>query len=76
MNWMFFIWQGGLLATLPNERFRKIGNAAIEGATIALYSMSRRRDLEKLVKTIPHVELETDLGFFDYFVDGCQYMRI
>ncbi len=66
----------GLIPNLPNEKFRKIGNASIEGATIALYSMSRRRDLEKLVKTIPHVELETDLGFFDYFVDGCQYMTI
>ncbi|MBF0289713.1 MAG: DUF4445 domain-containing protein [SAR324 cluster bacterium] len=66
----------GLIPNLPGEKFRKIGNAAIEGAAIALYSTSRRRDLEKMVKKIPHVELETDLDFFDHFVDGCQYITV
>ncbi|MBF0280017.1 MAG: DUF4445 domain-containing protein [SAR324 cluster bacterium] len=66
----------GLIPNLAAEKFKKIGNAAIEGASIALFSTSRRRDLEKMVKKIPHVELETDPDFFDYFVDGCQYMTI
>ena len=64
----------GLIPNLPNSKFRKIGNGAIEGATIALCSTSRRSDLEKMVKQINHVELETDPEFFDFFVEGCQYM--
>lgn len=66
----------GLIPNLPNPKFRKIGNAAIEGAAIALYSTSRRNDLEQMVKRITHVELETDPQFFDYFVDGCQYITL
>jgi uncharacterized 2Fe-2S/4Fe-4S cluster protein (DUF4445 family) len=39
-------------------------------------SVSRRRALEELVKTIRHVELETDPEFFDHFVQGCQFRPI
>lgn len=63
----------GLIPNLPNHKFRKIGNGSIEGATIALCSTSRRKDLEKMVQQISHVELETDAEFFDFFVEGCQY---
>jgi uncharacterized 2Fe-2S/4Fe-4S cluster protein (DUF4445 family) len=63
----------GLVPNLPNEKILQVGNAAIEGATIALLSTSRRRELEKMVKEIEHVELETDPDFFDYFVNGCQF---
>ncbi len=62
----------GLIPDLPTEKIVQIGNAAIEGACIALLSVSRRRDLEERVKTIEHVELETDPNFFDHFVEGCQ----
>jgi uncharacterized 2Fe-2S/4Fe-4S cluster protein (DUF4445 family) len=50
-----------------------VGNAALEGATIALVSQSRRQELESLVKTVEHCRLETHPGFFDFFVDGCQF---
>lgn len=63
----------GLVPDLPDEKIVQIGNAAIEGATIALLSASKRRELEALVKTIGHVELETDPEFFDHFVAGCQF---
>ncbi|MBI4603569.1 MAG: DUF4445 domain-containing protein [Planctomycetes bacterium] len=63
----------GLIPDLPDERFLRIGNASIEGAAIALLSVSRRRELEELVKTAVHVELEQDEGFFDAFVDGCLF---
>ena len=62
----------GLIPDLPDDKIVRIGNAAIEGATQALRSVSSRRRLEALVTQIEHVELETDPQFFDHFVDGCQ----
>lgn len=61
----------GLIPNLPDEKIVQIGNAAIEGATMALKSASLREQLEELVKTITHVELEEDPEFFEYFVQGC-----
>ena len=63
----------GLIPDLPDEKIVQIGNAAIEGASIALLSVSRRRELEELVESIQHIELETDHDFFDHFVAGCQF---
>jgi uncharacterized 2Fe-2S/4Fe-4S cluster protein (DUF4445 family) len=62
----------GLIPNLPDEKIVQIGNAAIEGARLALLSVSRRQELEERVKTIRHIELETDPDFFDHFVQGCQ----
>jgi uncharacterized 2Fe-2S/4Fe-4S cluster protein (DUF4445 family) len=63
----------GLIPQLPGERVQQIGNAAIEGATLALLSVGLRRQLEQFVRRVEHIELETDDGFFDAFVDGCQF---
>jgi uncharacterized 2Fe-2S/4Fe-4S cluster protein (DUF4445 family) len=63
----------GLIPQLPGGRVQQIGNAAIEGATLALLSVRLRRQLEQFVRGIEHIELETDDGFFDAFVDGCQF---
>lgn len=63
----------GLVPDLPRERIQKIGNAALQGAAMALLSKTRRQQLEKLVKRIEHVRLETHPQFFDFFVDGCQF---
>ncbi|MBP7141682.1 MAG: DUF4445 domain-containing protein [Opitutaceae bacterium] len=63
----------GLIPDLPDERIVIVGNAAIEGATLALLSVSQRRELEELVRRIGHVQLETDPDFFDHFVAGCQF---
>ena len=65
----------GLIPDLPDEKIKQLGNAAIEGATLALVSQSRRHELERLVQSIKHVELETDPGFFEFFVEGCQFKR-
>ena len=46
---------------------------AIEGASIALISRSKRRALEALVSTVEHCRLESHPRFFDYFVEGCQF---
>ncbi|MDP2136372.1 MAG: ASKHA domain-containing protein [Candidatus Didemnitutus sp.] len=66
----------GLIPNVPDDRIVQVGNAAIEGACLALLSVSRRRSLEALVQTIAHVELETDPDFFDRFVQGCQFHPI
>ncbi len=63
----------GLIPNLPDEKITVVGNAAIEGATLALLSVSRRRALESLVGTIGHVQLESDPDFFDHFVTGCLF---
>jgi uncharacterized 2Fe-2S/4Fe-4S cluster protein (DUF4445 family) len=64
----------GLIPELPDARLLQVGNAALEGASIALKSASKRRALEAQVKRIEHVRLETHPRFFDIFVDGCQFV--
>lgn len=63
----------GLIPNLPDEKIVKVGNAAIEGATLALLSVSKRRELEEGAPAVNHVELETHPRFFDYFVEACQF---
>jgi uncharacterized 2Fe-2S/4Fe-4S cluster protein (DUF4445 family) len=66
----------GLIPDLPNAKFVQVGNAAIEGACMALLSGSRRGELEALVKRVSHCRLETHPQFFDFFVEGCQFKPI
>jgi uncharacterized 2Fe-2S/4Fe-4S cluster protein (DUF4445 family) len=66
----------GLIPNLPDKKIVQVGNAAIEGATIALLSVARRQELETLVKRVEHCRLETHPGFFDFFVEGCQFKPV
>jgi uncharacterized 2Fe-2S/4Fe-4S cluster protein (DUF4445 family) len=63
----------GLVPNLPDSKFVQVGNAAIEGACIALLSRSKRQELEEMVKHVEHCRLETHPQFFDFFVEGCQF---
>ncbi len=63
----------GFIANLPPERIVKVGNAALEGATIMLLSAPMRDRIERIAATIEHVELETTHDFFDIFVEGCMF---
>jgi uncharacterized 2Fe-2S/4Fe-4S cluster protein (DUF4445 family) len=63
----------GLIPNIADEKIVQVGNAALEGATIALVSRTRRQELETLVRKVGHCRLETHPGFFDFFVDGCQF---
>ena len=63
----------GLIPNIADEKIVQVGNAALEGATMALVSRARRHELETLVKRVAHCRLETHPGFFDFFVDGCQF---
>ncbi len=66
----------GLIPNIESSKIVQVGNAAIEGACIALLSRSKRMELESLVKRVIHCRLETDPNFFDYFVEGCQFNPI
>jgi uncharacterized 2Fe-2S/4Fe-4S cluster protein (DUF4445 family) len=63
----------GLVPNLPSRKFVQAGNLAIEGATMALLSKTKRQELEDLVRRVEHCRLETDPHFFDFFVEGCQF---
>jgi uncharacterized 2Fe-2S/4Fe-4S cluster protein (DUF4445 family) len=63
----------GLIPPVPPERIVHAGNAAIEGASMALLSRTRRAELEALVRRVEHCRLETHPRFFDFFVEGCLF---
>jgi len=63
----------GFIAGLPQAAIVKVGNTAVEGATIMLLSGAKRRAMEQLVRGIEHVELETAPDFFELFVEGCRF---
>jgi uncharacterized 2Fe-2S/4Fe-4S cluster protein (DUF4445 family) len=66
----------GLIPNIPDTKIVQVGNAAIEGACIALLSTDKRRELEQLVRQVVHCRLETHPQFFDLFVDGCQFKPV
>lgn len=63
----------GFLAAVRPEQVRKIGNASVRGARRLLLSQRRRARLERLVRRIEHIELETTPDFFELFVEACQF---
>ena len=63
----------GLIPNIDDGKILQVGNAAIEGACMALLSRARRSELEALVKRVTHCRLETHPDFFNYFVEGCQF---
>ena len=63
----------GFIASLPPETIVKVGNAALEGATIMLLSAPMRQTVDEMARRIEHVELETTPDFFDIFVEGCMF---
>jgi uncharacterized 2Fe-2S/4Fe-4S cluster protein (DUF4445 family) len=66
----------GLIPNIPDSKILQVGNASIEGASIALLSRTKRAELEALIKRVTHCRLETHPSFFDYFVEGCQFTPV
>jgi uncharacterized 2Fe-2S/4Fe-4S cluster protein (DUF4445 family) len=66
----------GLVPSLDSTKVVQAGNTAIEGATIALLSNSKRQELEEMVKKVQHCRLETHPNFFEFFVEGCQFKPV
>ena len=63
----------GFLANVDRSKIEKVGNASLLGACKMLLSTNERKEIEKLVLSIEHIELETSPDFFDFFVDGCMF---
>jgi len=66
----------GLVPWIDSAKIVQAGNTAIEGATLALLSRTKRREMEVLVKRVEHCRLETHPSFFDFFVEGCQFKPV
>jgi uncharacterized 2Fe-2S/4Fe-4S cluster protein (DUF4445 family) len=66
----------GMIPDIADGCIRQIGNAALEGASIALCSLPHRDLLDSLVRRAEHLELEMDEHFFDYYVDGCLFAGV
>jgi len=66
----------GLIPNIADEKIVQVGNAAIEGASIALLSRPKREELERLVPGVEHCRLETHPDFFHFFVEGCQFQPV
>jgi len=66
----------GLVPRMASGKMVQAGNIAIEGATMALLSRTKRAELEELVKRVEHCRLETHARFFDFFVEGCQFKPV
>ena len=63
----------GFIANVTRDKVSKVGNAALEGATLMLTSKDMRQAAEDMAGKIEHVELETTPDFFDIFVEGCMF---
>src|ERR1035437_4686937 len=66
----------GLIPNIDDSKILQVGNAAIEGACIALLSRSKRAELENLVRRVTHCRLEAHENFFNFFVEGCQFIPV
>jgi len=66
----------GLIPNIDDAKILQVGNAAIEGASIALLSRGRRSELDRVVQSVVHSRLETHPNFFHYFVEGCQFQPV
>jgi uncharacterized 2Fe-2S/4Fe-4S cluster protein (DUF4445 family) len=60
----------GMLPLLPANRFRQIGNAAGQGACLALLSRKKRKEAARLASAAGYVELATAPGFTSTFAQA------
>ncbi len=63
----------GMLPSIDIEKIRSVGNAAGDGARLALFSLDKRREAKVLSERIRVVELATRGDFQDVFVDAMAF---
>jgi len=63
----------GLLPDIPHDRIRFIGNASLTGAKRALLSRHELRRAQAIREKTLHVELATEPGFPDCFMDAMMF---
>jgi uncharacterized 2Fe-2S/4Fe-4S cluster protein (DUF4445 family) len=66
----------GLVPPIPVERIRAIGNAAGEGAKMALLSFRERQVAHALPHIVEYHELSGRAGFNDAFIDVLQFPEL
>lgn len=62
----------GMFPPIPRERFQQVGNAAGSGARQMLLSTRRRAQAERLTGNIEYIELTTEPGYTEIFMDAIQ----
>ena len=65
--------RAGMIPNVPLSKVHSVGNAAGEGAKLALISMDARRDAERIAERIEYIELTTDPGFQERFADALMF---
>lgn len=63
----------GMLPDVPIAKVHSVGNAAGEGAKLALISLDIREDADRIADSIEYVELTTDPGFQERFADALMF---
>jgi uncharacterized 2Fe-2S/4Fe-4S cluster protein (DUF4445 family) len=57
----------GMFPDIPREKYRFIGNGALEGARLALLSEDMRKDMVEIFEEMTYIELSVDNDFYDEF---------
>lgn len=60
----------GMLPSLPLEHFQQVGNAAGMGAKLALISLSKRAEAQRLAQKVRYLELASAPGFNQTFIQA------
>jgi uncharacterized 2Fe-2S/4Fe-4S cluster protein (DUF4445 family) len=60
----------GMLPSLPLDRFQQVGNAAGTGARLALISLSKRGEAQKIASRVHYIELANVPGFNQTFIQA------
>jgi len=63
----------GLLPWFPNATYKQVGNAAGQGAKMALVSRSERRRAQQIADRTGYLELTTHKGFKRLFAEGMMF---
>lgn len=63
----------GLIPAVPMEKIRSVGNAAGEGAKLALVSMDMRSEADEIARSVEYIELTTHPGFQDRFSEELMF---
>ena len=65
----------GMLPSLPQDRFRQVGNAAGMGAKLALASCSKRSEAQAIASRVHYIELATAPDFMQTFIETSRIGR-
>ncbi|MDH7481206.1 MAG: ASKHA domain-containing protein [Armatimonadota bacterium] len=63
----------GLIPNVPLSKVHSVGNAAGEGAKLALLSTDERSEADRIAQSIEYVELTTDSSFQEKFAEALMF---